>query len=291
MAFPQHLVEDLLLRYADIVRVGHLLFNGESLVWSTNGNTQRQLEAFVTVFLPKLRSLPEVGKALDDEAIFEMLLNICKAVSINFVLFDVLNLLKHKTGKPCTIETRSQNGGNCAEYFVNTSPGLEIEAGIAWDTQDNIFACIPGASKKTNMGTLSKVQVHFSLLPASKLERPACSVSLNLRPSLLKLMLTLGCKKSGEKCEVIHLDEPLCLTNTAPAQIPSAHSEPEVFSSFGKSTCSDVPRRSRSLIFPSKCADREGSATCRRSLLGKNGFMKLIRRRRPADTYNLLRRE
>jgi len=281
MACPERTVKDLISRYADILRVGSLRFNGESLTWCTNGSTESQLEAFVAVVLPQLQQLPDVvKKGLDHDNLIEMLLCICKAVSINYVLFDVLNLLQRKTGKLCNIESRAKNGANSAQYFVNTSPGLFFDAGITWAMCDNVTACEPGACKKQVMGTLSKVQVGFSWLPASLCERPACKVTLELKKSLLGQVLAFTCRRRGQSWEVMHLGEPLHETLAWPS-VASPQSAP----ALNKSFCSLTPDRSRS-----ENMDSCSATTCRRSFPRRLSFMKLLRRRRPTASCGLASR-
>jgi hypothetical protein len=213
MALPQHLAEDILLSYSDILRVGRLRFNGELLAWSTKGTTRHQLEAFAEALVPPLRSLPDVSsEVLDDIELFELLVSICKAVSINYIVHEVLDLLRTKTGHICSVQTRDDKGCQI-EYFVNTRPGLRFEAGIAWTSKNNIVACSPDAKRMRVVGTLSRVQTDFSLLPQAT--GPQCKVIWRQKGLSLKLpkwmrILTLSRLRRSLKTEVIDVEEPLC---------------------------------------------------------------------------------
>lgn len=304
MALPRHIADDVILRYADILRVGRLRFNGELLAWSTDGTTQRQLQAFVEVLLPQLEHLPEVvAEALDGDELGEVLLCICKAVSINYVLFDVLNLLRNKTGKVCSIDSRTRNGGNAAEYFVDARPGLRFDAGIAWSTRNNVVACVPGSSSTQKVGTLSRVQTGFSWISDPLNDTPGCKVTMSLRRPLLSRILTLGCKcasASRDMREWIPVDEPLCTTPRRSMRLCSIASTQTVPAPvtgflFGNGSCKEpddlraaglrtTSGRSWPRARPTRDLQHEECTATpgRRSWFGRRSFMKLLRRRRNA---------
>eukprot|EP00928_Gymnodinium_smaydae_P005035 TRINITY_DN11733_c0_g1_i3.p1 TRINITY_DN11733_c0_g1~~TRINITY_DN11733_c0_g1_i3.p1 ORF type:complete len:125 (+),score=19.83 TRINITY_DN11733_c0_g1_i3:151-525(+) len=101
---PPPVAEELLRRYADILRVGRLTVNGRVTAWDTDTSTEFQLRGFCESLGRRLRDLlPDFAKK-DPASLTLASFWLCKAVSINYVLIEVLLLIRQRLGMFCTIE-------------------------------------------------------------------------------------------------------------------------------------------------------------------------------------------
>jgi hypothetical protein len=213
MALPQVLADEIISKYSDALRTGRIRLNGRLVTWpagAVSGATHRQLQAFVASMKPELNAIPEWQDVVSRE-IDEVLYCILKAVSINYMLFDVMCFLRHETGLPdCSIETRddSRRRGSspAAEYFVNLRPDRSLQAGITFSKRGNIVSCTPGEPKKDVQGTLSSVQVDSKWSLEFGASLPVCLVNFRLRRTFASFV----CCKSSSVRETIQISEALC---------------------------------------------------------------------------------
>jgi len=75
----------------------------------------------------------------------------CKVVSINYVLCEVLQIVKEKVGKECSINTT----GRGLDYCVEMQPDHIMRVHLTWKEKGNIMHCDPRTAKKQVKGTLS----------------------------------------------------------------------------------------------------------------------------------------
>eukprot|EP00427_Karlodinium_veneficum_P036929 CAMPEP_0169299294 /NCGR_PEP_ID=MMETSP1016-20121227/66975_1 /TAXON_ID=342587 /ORGANISM="Karlodinium micrum, Strain CCMP2283" /LENGTH=298 /DNA_ID=CAMNT_0009391499 /DNA_START=24 /DNA_END=920 /DNA_ORIENTATION=+ len=158
------LADEILRRYADVLRVGRLILNGSEVCWSTVGSTASQLQAFSAVFCKSLRPLKET-RDLDDKVLCQAVYWFCKVVSINYALSDVLDVVKAKLGEGCSIMTTDPSGRSLVEYNVEVSPELQMHVNLSWRQKGNIVFCDPKTAKKKVKGTLSSLATTFPLPP------------------------------------------------------------------------------------------------------------------------------
>lgn len=190
---PRPLVEDILRKYADVLRVGHVEVNGSTVKWDTNdASNPAQLHGFCTAILEAIRSLEE-AKGLQDNVLHEAVYCVCKAVSINYVLSDVLQLVSRRVGEPCSIETRRKDGSSLVSYNVELSELHRIRVRMSWTGNGNIFSCNRTNAKKRIRGTLSFVETEFPL-PIGSDFVPTYHLQLNLKRSPAQRLITaLAC--------------------------------------------------------------------------------------------------
>jgi len=209
-ALPPLIAEEVLRRYADVLRVGRLRVNGDPVQWNTDTSTELQLGFFSAAFFAKLRRLPEV-QGLSDAVLRLASYWFCKAVSINYALIEVLLLVKQKVGALCTIETREEGGGGLVDYHVRVSqhkpPVAEAPADarlamvgeaagppvvqsthlmqitLTWRGKDNLVYRDPNTAEKKVKGTLSRLETEFSLPPEHGLT-PEYQLQMKLRRTL-----------------------------------------------------------------------------------------------------------
>jgi len=154
--------------YVDIARVGKLLLNGSLLAWDVTGCIEADIDSFCRAFKEQLkRLLPK--DSMDDQTCSNILLLSCKALSANYVLADLMTLLKQllevQENSFISLSTRSCEDV-MVNYFVDVLPGCKrIRAGIRWPWTDNIEELTPDGLKVVK-GTLSSLQTEFDCLPA-----------------------------------------------------------------------------------------------------------------------------
>jgi hypothetical protein len=162
---PHHLADEVLRQYADVLRVGHVVVNGMDVSWDTSASNSVQLQHFTTQFGKALRQIPELA-SLDDATFCNTAYWFCKVVSINYVLSEVLGLLKQKVGAVCSINTCNQKGGqSLVSYRVDVRSKRAMRVSMAWHSKDNVVSCEPRTGKRRSQGTLSCVETVFPLPP------------------------------------------------------------------------------------------------------------------------------
>lgn len=248
-ALPAPLAEDVLRRYADVLRVGNLEVNGEVIKWHTETSSDKQLENFCTALYGRLRQLPELDPASDD-TLRQAAYWVCKAVSINYALIEVLYLVKRKVGVMCSIETRDDVGG-LVSYSIEAKTTASMRIRLNWRGKNNIVHHDPQTAVKTVKGTLSCVETEFAL-PPSRWFVPSYHLEMKLRQSTAsKFFSVVACKSKGIlPAETVHIQDPLRLDY--PAEPPQA----QVPVSQPPADCRSVPT-----CLPMFVAGSEGNKT------------------------------
>lgn len=156
---------EILCKYADVLRVGHLDLNGKTIRWDTSNG--KQLESFCQEFVGGLRQLEPLSP-WDTSALCRAVHWFCKAVSINYVLSEVLSLFTQKFGAQCAVRTTSSKGESLVGYKCEVfTRGLEstMRVSVNFSGKGNIICCKPGSAKTQVKGTLSCLQTEFPLPP------------------------------------------------------------------------------------------------------------------------------
>lgn len=209
---PPKVAEEVLRRYADLLRVGRITLNGETASWQTDTSNEFQLHGFCATVSAKLRELlPDLAE--DNPVVLQLASYwLLKAVSINYALIEVVVLVRERVGVLCTIETRDERGGASVDYSVEVLPGPSLRVSITWRKGNNIVYCDPRTAERKVKGTLTNLATEFRLPPEPGFV-PAYSLDMQLRRSLAaKIVSRLGCVGSDHNnMNLIHVDEPLSL--------------------------------------------------------------------------------
>eukprot|EP00930_Biecheleria_cincta_P027380 TRINITY_DN19244_c0_g1_i1.p1 TRINITY_DN19244_c0_g1~~TRINITY_DN19244_c0_g1_i1.p1 ORF type:complete len:469 (-),score=72.44 TRINITY_DN19244_c0_g1_i1:17-1372(-) len=218
---------EVLRRYSDLLRVGRLRVNGEVVTWETNTSTELQLQSLSDNLGAKLRELlPEQEPSVLSQAV----LCLCKAVSINYALIEVLLLVRQRLGVFCTIETREDNGGATVEYVLDVLPGPSLRASLEWSKAGNIIYRDPHTGSKKVKGTISNLSARFKLPPTPG-SVPDYRVEMRLRKTFVAHVATkfvCSCADRGVGEELV-IQEPLCAHQPllCEADLPEVESEPQ----------------------------------------------------------------
>lgn len=186
---PQPFLKEILHQYRDILRLGSLQVNGHIVSWSTRLVPEQQLTTFCSGLFHALREQPELDGLADDDLTLGAYW-LCKALSINYVLSEVLNLLHDRAGVPCTIEDNA-TGARAVQYCVETLQGPELRASITWSGKGNIMCCDPRTAEKKVKGTISKVVTQFSF-PPERGFAPKYVVDYELKQAVAALPFAFG---------------------------------------------------------------------------------------------------
>jgi hypothetical protein len=165
-------------QYADVLRAGKIRLNGEWVIWCTNTSTELQLASFHAAFVAKLNSVTSLITDTD-VTLRNVPYLFCKAVSFNYVLIEVLELLKRKTGAACTIETRSSLGDSLVEYSVDFLPENVMQVCVTFNGQGNVVCHDPENAETQVKGTLSCLKAEIPLPPKADFS-PVYSLGLSL---------------------------------------------------------------------------------------------------------------
>lgn len=209
-ALPQPVAKEILRRYADVLRVGRFEVNSEIVTWETGTSTELQLRSFCEVLFGKLRCLQELSP-LDDEVIRLASYWVCKAVSINYALIEVLLLVQQRVGAMCTIETREERGGALVHYSLEACSSHRLRIKLSWDGKDNIVYRNPMTGEKVIKGTLSSLDTEFALPPPPTFA-PAYYLKISFNKSLTsKFVSKVACRTSDHvpSCAIIAITDPL----------------------------------------------------------------------------------
>lgn len=203
------LVEELLAKYADLLRVGCIAVNGEALAWETHGSTEQQLQCFSEALRDKLRQNPEL-RGVEDSTLQRSVYWVCKGCSFNYVLMEVVLLLQRRVGFVSTIGTRD-DAGNFVDYGLDVLPGPKLRVSLNWRRGDNILAFSPESGEKQVKGSLSYLAASFALPPPAGLV-PEYELRFELRRSIVSRMATklaagVACGKLPP--ETVLVDAPL----------------------------------------------------------------------------------
>mmetsp|Transcript_10252 Transcript_10252/g.23123 ORF Transcript_10252/g.23123 Transcript_10252/m.23123 type:complete len:500 (+) Transcript_10252:73-1572(+) len=208
---PQEVAENLLRRYADVLRVGHLRVGEDVIHWETDCTNEMQMQNFCSSFHSKLQALlPDMAAKAPDVLMLTPFW-LCKAVSINYALVEVLLMIKQRVGVMCTIETRDPGGGALVEYGVDVLPENVLQVSLEWRSADNLIHRDPNTAEKKVKGTLSRLVTEFSL-PPEEGYAPAYGLELRLRRSLASkfaMRMACGSDRRVHVAEAVFVDEPL----------------------------------------------------------------------------------
>jgi hypothetical protein len=160
---PESMTKEVLNHYADIVRTGQMHINDVPLSWEVTGNTSRDFDTFGSAFFRRVMRLnSDVG--VDGKTLSLSLYWVCKVVSVNFALIEVMDWLRLKTnGSFVTVHMRSNDGDN-AQYHLTVLPGFRFRVGLKWLWEGNVLEVCPNGSKEVR-GTLSKMYTEFDVPP------------------------------------------------------------------------------------------------------------------------------
>lgn len=167
-ALPQSVAAEILHHYADVLRRGSLRVNGVLVSWdaSLQRLPEERLDGFSSALSKAMRAVPEVGQLADESFCGGAAYWICKALSINYAMSEVLHMVKRKVGRACSIESWSGQGAqNKAEYSIEIRSGPSLLVGISWCCSGNLVACDPLTAEKEVKGTISRIETEFSLPP------------------------------------------------------------------------------------------------------------------------------
>lgn len=155
--------------YADIVRVGKLTLNETSLKWDVSGNKDVDVKSFCEAFQFRMRHLNSLDSSLtmDDQTLAKTCYWVCKGLSINYVLVEVLTWLKSLLGmKPesfCRLGMEPEN----VDYFVDVlEGGCRLRVGLMWRWTGNVIEYFSNGQKLVR-GTLQKLHTEFACPPLS----------------------------------------------------------------------------------------------------------------------------
>jgi len=231
VAVPQPLADEILQQYADVLRVGSVRVNGAEVCWDTSGSTRSQLQAFSMAFCGALRKLPE-SKSLEDSVLCQAVYWFCKVVSINYVLCEVLDVVKEKVGKECSIKTTGRAGRIIMEYGVEVQPDQMMRVHVSWREKGNIVHCDPKTAKKQVKGTLSSLATVFPM-PPNPCFIPTYSLDMDVKKSYKQRLISgvaYAVKRQRHRGgDCVYVDSPLHSTSSGSFEACSteAPSSPE----------------------------------------------------------------
>lgn len=153
LELPPAVGAEILQRYKDILRVGLLTWGDENVSWDTTVPESQQL-----------------------------------ALSINFILADLLMVLQQKVGVMCSIETTGSVAmDQLASYSAEVVPSFEgpsLKVRISWGAKDNLVHRTPGSGKRQVKGTVSRLETRFAVPPAADfLPTYTCEMALKSNKS------------------------------------------------------------------------------------------------------------
>jgi len=198
-SLPRPLVEDILRKYADVLRVGHIDVNGTTIRWDTqDASNEAQLHRFCNALIAAFKNLRE-AKGFQEDALHEAVYCVCKAVSINYVLSDVLQTVSQRVGEPCSIETCRKDGSSMVSYSVEVLDMQRLQVRMHWHGRGNIFSCNRTTAKKKVRGTISALETEFSLPLLSEFV-PTYQLAWKLKRSTIqRIVSTLACSATPRR--------------------------------------------------------------------------------------------
>mmetsp|Transcript_132366 Transcript_132366/g.264017 ORF Transcript_132366/g.264017 Transcript_132366/m.264017 type:complete len:427 (+) Transcript_132366:31-1311(+) len=227
---PSPVTQEILRRYADVLRVGSVHVNGQVVRWDTRTSTEGQLWNFSEALFNRLRQLPELSKA-SDEVLHQATYWVCKAVSINYALMEVLLLVRRKAGCMCTIET-ADDLGCLVTYAIEVRPDQMVHIRLCWRGKNNIVYRDPLTASRKVKGTLSCMETEFPLPPVKRFA-PCYRLHMKFKRSLpAKFASTMTCKDVRRKqgvAETVLIEDPLYSEVVQPISMAPPTITDEVF--------------------------------------------------------------
>jgi len=156
---------------------------------------------------------------------------VCKAVSINYALIEVLLLVRRKAGCMCTIETTDALGG-LVSYVIEARPDQMVHIRLCWRGKNNIVYRDPLTASRKVKGTLSCMETEFPLPPVKRFA-PAYRLHLQFKRSMTaKFASTMTCKDIRKKqgaAETVLIEDPLFSDVVVPVSMAPPSLTEEVF--------------------------------------------------------------
>mmetsp|Transcript_7376 Transcript_7376/g.18516 ORF Transcript_7376/g.18516 Transcript_7376/m.18516 type:complete len:266 (+) Transcript_7376:102-899(+) len=188
---PTMMAKEITREYADILRVGRLWVNGAWVTWQTGGSMDLQLQRFCAALFASLRRLPE-SASFREPMMQRCAYWICKTLSINYILMEVLHAIGQRVGVLCTIEGSQDSTG--ADYSIELLPGPALRAAIVWTARDNIVHRDPHTAERRVKATLNRMDTEFPLPPELGFA-PSYTINIEFRRSLASQILsTMACQ-------------------------------------------------------------------------------------------------
>lgn len=161
------LARETLRSFADVLRVGCLVVNGRKVFWESSGaGTDQQLQSYCLALEGALKATPQL-RNVDEAVLRQAPHHICKALSINYAMSEVLRLLEQKVNNPrgsmCSIRTSCDEGKSLVDYSIDFCPGNMVRARLSWRGCGNIISCDMKTSARKVRGTLFHVDTEFPL--------------------------------------------------------------------------------------------------------------------------------
>lgn len=182
----QDLDVETLHKYADVLRIGRLLVNGREITWETRASNSMQLQNFCSAFTNALERVPELSN-LESALVYQAAHLTCKALSINYAMSEVLQLVgqrisEKRSGCMCSIRTCGDTGKSLVDYVVEILPDNVMRTRVSWRGKGNIISCNMKTAKRKVRGTLFHMETEFPMA----VERsfiPTYSLQMDLAPS------------------------------------------------------------------------------------------------------------
>jgi len=211
ITLPQPLAEEILWQYADVLRVGQLRLNGQEIQWDTSASNHQQLQSFCKAFVGGLRQLVPLASR-EDTVLCHAVHWFCKVVSINYVLSEVLDLLRQTLGAQCAIRTTGDRGASLVEYSAEVRPDCSMRICVSFKGKGNIICCDPSTGKKQIKGTLSSLETEFPLPPGIGFS-PEYHLQMTLKGSrtsqfVQRVAMTCAATQTGPR-QIVSLEAPL----------------------------------------------------------------------------------
>lgn len=204
---PQPLASEILREYADLLRVGRLRVNDEEVCWSTSGSTKSQLQAFSTAFIASLKRTSET-KRFEDAVLAQMVYWMCKVVSINYALAEVLCTVRARLGTGCCIKTTGSRGETLVDYSLEVLPEQLARVRMTWSGRGNVICCNPKTGKAKAKATLRYLETEF-LLPPGPEFTPTYTLDLATMRSPSQRLISKVLRRTTRSSSEISVDEPL----------------------------------------------------------------------------------
>jgi hypothetical protein len=164
----QPVASEIIKEYADVLRLGSLRLNRDLITWDVSAQCtpSMRLAHFRLVLDEALEDVPEMQDLPEQVRSEGIVYWICKALSINYGLAEVLRLIASKVGVDCSIESYSEGGSSQpVEYTVRVEPGPSLRVGVSWGGRGNLVSYDRRTAEKRVQGTLSRVETKFYLPP------------------------------------------------------------------------------------------------------------------------------
>mmetsp|Transcript_52855 Transcript_52855/g.123686 ORF Transcript_52855/g.123686 Transcript_52855/m.123686 type:complete len:323 (-) Transcript_52855:24-992(-) len=205
---PVDVQREILTSYADVLRVGRAMINGREVTWETTAAGEDKLHSCAAAIIGALQDLPQLADC-DETFLHKAFFYFCKAVSINYGLAEVLELVRRKFGTTCSIKTCG--GGTLVTYGADMLDDLTMRIHLRFDGKDNIIFISPSTGKAKVRGTLMHVETEFKL-PIGTHSGPTYRVQFRKKGSrtsqLLSIMARTVLRRKRRRTKMVAPAEP-----------------------------------------------------------------------------------